>query len=43
MTVDGRELQMDRVELQTKIFIGRDGANGNEGINRTDTVVNDCN
>lgn len=25
----------------TKIFIGGNGANGNEGINRTDTVVND--
>lgn len=30
---DGRRLQMERVELQTKIFIGGDGANGNEGIN----------
>lgn len=29
---DERELQMERVELQTKIFIGGDGANGNEGI-----------
>lgn len=35
------ELQMERVELQTKIFIGGDGANGNEGIKWTDTVVND--
>lgn len=30
---------MERVELHT--FIGGDGANGNEGINWTDTVVND--
>ena len=35
-------MQMERVELQTKIFIGGDGANGNEGINRADTVVNDA-
>lgn len=32
---------MERARLQTKIFIGGDG-DGNDGISRADTVVNDA-